>query len=51
MYLSTKELALRWNMSPATLRNWRVLKRGPKFKRFGRMVRYALVDVKKWEEK
>lgn len=51
MYLTTQELAARWGMSPATLRNWRVLKRGPKFKRFGRMVRYDIRDVKRWEDK
>ena len=47
--LTTDELAARWGMSSGTLRNWRVFKRGPRFIRIGRTVRYKLAEVKRWE--
>ena len=47
--LTTDELATRGGMSPGTLRNWRMVRRGPRFIRIGRTVRYRLADVKKWE--
>lgn len=48
---STVELAERWGMSPGTLVNWRVFKRGPTYKKVGTRVRYALADVKAYELK
>ena len=31
-----------------TLQNWRVLGRGPKFRKFGSGVRYQIADVEAW---
>jgi len=49
-YLTTLELAERWGVSPGTLRNWRLYKRGPRFLKFGNLVRYSMTDIRKWEE-
>lgn len=53
-YLSTEELAARWNMSPQTLRNWRLDKRGPRyFKPSGKYgpALYRVAEVEAYEKK
>jgi predicted DNA-binding transcriptional regulator AlpA len=47
--LSTAQLARRWDVSPGTLRNWRVAGKGPKWIKIGNLVRYRLSEVQKWE--
>lgn len=49
-HLTTAELAERWEMSEATLRNWRWQGRGPTSIKFDRSVRYRLRDVIDYEE-
>ena len=44
------ELAERWNLSVKALQSWRVKGGGPRFRKFGNRVRYALVDVRKFED-
>ena len=44
------ELADRWNLSVKALQSWRVKGDGPRFRKFGNRVRYALVDVRKFED-
>jgi predicted DNA-binding transcriptional regulator AlpA len=51
MLLTTRQLAERWGMSEGTLRNWRVLGRGPKYLRIGNQVRYKLSVIKAYEER
>jgi hypothetical protein len=55
-FISTEELASRWGMSTGTLKNWRSLKRGPKYLKHGKskkgraIVSYSLEEIKKYEE-
>lgn len=52
--LTTAELAARWRLDPATLRNWRFRGIGPRyFKPRGSKgkVLYKLKDIRAWEEK
>ena len=37
-------------ISPHTLRSWRVQKRGPKYHKNGKLVRYAKSDLNAWME-
>ena len=48
--LTPEDLAERWRVSPATLRNWRALRKGPAFVRPSRSgVFYRLADVIAYE--
>lgn len=54
--LTTKQLAIRWNMHPFTLANWRCDGKGPPFILMGKSgakrkprVRYRLTDIEAWE--
>jgi len=51
-YLDTKQLAERWGISPLTVRNWRVEKRGfhKHVKIFGR-AGYLIKDIVEFEKK
>ena len=49
VHLTSADLATRWAMAEATLRNWRVIGKGPRFIRVGRNVRYRLSDIIAWE--
>jgi len=40
-YYSTKEVAAMWKISPRTLENWRNLRQGPAFIKFGSRVLYS----------
>lgn len=43
--LTEHEVAERLSMSVATLRAWRLKRKGPRYVRFGRAVRYLVADV------
>lgn len=50
VYLTERQLADRWAMSPATLRAWRCRQSGgPPYQKFGGAVRYALSAVELFE--
>jgi hypothetical protein len=44
------ELADRWNLSVKALQSWRLKGDGPRFRKFGNRVRYALADVREFED-
>ena len=48
--LTPEDLAVRWNVAPATLSQWRWNGRGPRFFKMNKGVRYRLQDVEKFEE-
>lgn len=43
--MTEQEVARRLSLSVATLRSWRLRRRGPRYVRFGRAVRYLASDV------
>lgn len=47
-YLSNSEAAAYLKLSPRTLEKQRVIGGGPKFRKFGRRVVYALQDLEGW---
>lgn len=47
--LTAKQVAERLQLSIWTLRNWRRDRKGPKYLRLGRAVRYRLEDIIAWE--
>jgi hypothetical protein len=48
-FLSQKELARRWGMSPRTLERWRWIGAGPVFLKIGSRISYRLSDVERFE--
>lgn len=51
LYITEKPLAARWSLSAATLQRWRWLRMGPAFYRFGKTVRYRLIDIEEFEKR
>ncbi|GAB2468691.1 helix-turn-helix domain-containing protein [Comamonas humi] len=49
-YLTNDEAADYLRLSPRTLEKQRVLGGGPKFRKFGRRVMYAVTDLDAWAE-
>ncbi len=49
-YLNNDEAAAHLGLSPRTLEKLRVIGGGPKFRKFGRRVMYALVDLDAWAD-
>jgi hypothetical protein len=57
-YLTTEDLAVRYDLKPDTIKRWRWRGHGPTFYRVGPagippktpMVRYKLADVLAWEQ-
>ena len=47
-FLTEQELSKRLNVSVATLRRWRLEKRGPLFVKVGSLVRYRPEDLDSW---
>lgn len=47
-YLSNDEAAAFLHLSPRTLEKQRVIGGGPKFRKFGRRVVYAIEDLESW---
>jgi predicted DNA-binding transcriptional regulator AlpA len=48
-FLTESEVAERTQISLATLRRWRLERRGPLFHKFGSLVRYAEDELVRWE--
>lgn len=46
--MSEREAAAYLGLAAQTLRGWRVQKRGPKYHKHGRSVRYARADLDTW---
>ena len=49
-YITTKELATRWRMSPQTLANQRSLGTGPPYLKLGNHIAYRVSDIEAYEE-
>lgn len=49
-FLTEFEVSARTRISVATLRRWRLEKRGPKFSKFGSLVRYGEEDLVQWQQ-
>ncbi len=47
-FLNEQEVSKRLNVSVATLRRWRLEKRGPMFIKVGSLVRYRPEDLDSW---
>jgi hypothetical protein len=47
-YLTNDEAAVFLKLSPRTLEKQRVLGTGPRFRKFGRRVVYAISDLERW---
>jgi len=50
-YLKEKEVAELTGLALQTLRNWRLLRKGPPYCKVGRSVRYPLAEVYSFMEK
>lgn len=48
-WLTTVDLAERYQVPIETIRWWRKVGRGPRAHKLGGLVRYALADVEQWE--
>jgi predicted DNA-binding transcriptional regulator AlpA len=48
--LTEQDIARMTGMSLASVRRWRLLKRGPRFIKLGAAVRYRFADVQSWLE-
>ena len=49
-YLTTDEAAVFLRLSPRTLEKQRVIGGGPRFRKFGRRVMYAVADLETWAD-
>ena len=50
IFITIKELAVRWGMSPITLRQWKCQKKGPEAFKIGGRISYKLEDIEAFEE-
>lgn len=49
-YLTNDEAAAHLRLSPRTLEKQRVIGGGPRFRKFGRRVLYAIEDLDRWAD-
>lgn len=49
VFLTTKELAHRWRISPRTLEGWRDKGIGPRYNKIGNRVRYPIDAIERAE--
>ncbi|MFC3109970.1 helix-turn-helix transcriptional regulator [Undibacterium arcticum] len=49
-YLTNNEAAAFLRLSPRTLEKQRVIGGGPRFRKFGRRVMYAIIDLESWAD-
>lgn len=49
-FLTESEVSARTHISLATLRRWRLERRGPAYRKFGSLVRYGEEELLQWEQ-
>ncbi|MBA3814467.1 MAG: DNA-binding protein [Alphaproteobacteria bacterium] len=49
LFLTSRQLAKRWNINAATLRQWRWFKKGPQFQKVEGNIRYKLEVIERFE--
>ena len=49
-FLTTRELANRWNLEPDTLKKWRVKGIGPLYHKVGGRINYGLEEIEEFEK-
>jgi predicted DNA-binding transcriptional regulator AlpA len=49
-YVNDEKAAAFLGMSPQTLRNWRMLRKGPSYTKLGRCIRYEMNELKAYAE-
>lgn len=49
-YLTPEQVAERYQLSEATVKEWRYKRIGPKFLRLGKRVRYSVKALEEWEQ-
>jgi len=47
-FLSPREAAAHLGLQESTLERWRIIGRGPRFRKFGAAVRYGVEDLELW---
>jgi predicted site-specific integrase-resolvase len=50
-YLTPEQVADRYQLSEATVKEWRYRGTGPAYLRLGKRVRYSVEALEKWEQK
>lgn len=48
--MTTRQLARRWSMNPATIRQWRWFNKGPQFQKIGGRILYKLEVIENFED-
>lgn len=48
-FLTTRQLAKRWNLEPDTLKKWRGSGKGPLYHKVGRRINYGLEEIEEYE--
>ena len=48
-HLTPRQLAERWQVSDATLASWRYKGCGPKYIKWGKVIRYPVTKIEEWE--
>jgi len=49
-FLTTQQLAKRWNLVPATLKQWRSTGKSPLYHKIGGRINYNLEDIQEFEK-
>jgi len=49
-FFTTRELAKRWHMEPATLKKWRIRGKGPIYHKLGGGIRYGVDEIEEFEK-
>lgn len=49
-WLNRTDLAERWEIPESTLKFWAAKKKGPRYAKFGRHVRYHIDVIEAWEQ-
>jgi len=50
LFLTTNQLAARWQIQPGTIRLWRWYGKGPNSTKIGGVIRYYIEDIEKFEK-
>lgn len=49
IYLTSKEVAIRWKLTPETMKKWRCAGKSPPYRKLGGRILYKIEEIERFE--
>lgn len=51
IFITSKEVAIRWKLTPETMKKWRCAGKSPPYRKLGKRILYKIEEIERFEDK